>query len=68
MWAYADSLGLTMAGRRILRVIMAYGMSLSHKFNGKFGDVLANPVAKWFLNVCMALSALLRRYNPAGVS
>ena len=50
-WAYADSLGLNLVGRRMLSVRRACGIRLSHKFNGKFGGVLANPATKWVLNV-----------------
>ena len=53
-----------MAGRRMLRVRKAFEVSLSHKFNGNFGGVVANPASKWCLNAWMANSALLRRCNP----
>ena len=68
MWACAESLGLTLKPRSRFRVWSAWGSSLSHRFIGKLGGVEHRPAMKWFLNVWIALSALLRRWRPDGVS
>ena len=55
-------------GRRRLRVITACGISLSQMWRGKVGSTEQSPAMKWFLNVCMARSALFLRCRPDGVS
>ena len=55
--SYADRVG-DMADARIrLRVSNACGSKSSHKYRGKDGSHVQRVEMKWFLNVCMALSA-----------
>ena len=51
-----------------MRVRIAWGRSLSHRLSGNLGSTVHRPDIKWDLNVCMARSALLRLWIPAGVS
>jgi hypothetical protein len=66
--ACADNCGLILDPRRMLSVSNACGRSLSHKCSGNIGSHDANPAIKWFLNVCIALSAALRRWMCGGTN
>ena len=48
--------------------MVACGSSLSHNFIGNVGSTEQKPAIRWFLYVCMALSARLRLCSPAGVN
>ena len=58
IYEYAESLGFARELRRRFNVITACSIRRSHSDNGKLGSVDASPDFKWFLKVCIALSAL----------
>ena len=57
IYVYADNNGLVLADLSRFNVILHCSMSLSHSVRGKLGSTIAKPALKWFLNVCMTLSA-----------
>ena len=46
MYAYTDSFGFIRAERSSLRVILAWGINLSHSVRGKSGSVPTRPDLK----------------------
>jgi hypothetical protein len=66
--ACADKRGLIRDPLSRLRVSRAWGMSRSHRCSGNSLSVDDRPAMKWFLNVRMALSAVLRRCIHGGAS
>ena len=65
---WADIFGFRRAGRNMLSVVVACGMSRSQRWVGKVGSVLQSPAIKWFFHVRMARSAALRRCMCGGTS
>ena len=60
-WACAERVGFILDGRRRFNVATAWGNRRHHKRRGESLCVDTIPTMKWFLNVCIALSAEFRR-------
>ena len=68
IWACAERVGFILGGRRRFNVTMAWGNIRHHKWRGKSLCVDTIPVMKWFLNVCIDLSAAFRWWRCGGTS
>ncbi len=67
-YAYADTVGSRRDGRRRFRVCSACCNMSDHKYSGKSLLAPQRIATKWFLNVWIALSALLRSWLCGGTS
>ena len=68
MAAWAERLGFVREDQRRLRVIAAWGMRLSHSWEGKLGSQDASPAQRWYLNVRIARTEALRQWVYRGTS
>ena len=65
-YAHADSLGLTLEHRSMLRVSPIWKSTLSHSAIGKSGSHVARDANMWFLKVLIARSAAFWRWMCGG--
>ena len=64
--SFEDSLGLIWEGLRKLRVVMASGRHLHHRWSENSGCNVDMPEMKWFLKLSMAFSAALTLFIQGG--
>ena len=67
-WACAERVGCILDGRRRFNVATAWGNRRHHKRRGESLCVDTIPEMKWFLKVCIALSAVFCRCRCGSTS